>query len=73
MLLLVLLWLRCSGSGHSCAKKNKSGGAGDYGRASIDSNLQYGEGKEEYYQYQNEKKQTRLVDENEMYGEYVQD
>ena len=70
VLLVVLLWIGCSGS---CVMKNKSEGPGDYGRASVDNNLQYGEGKE-YYQYQNsDKKQTRVVDENEMYGEYEQE
>ena len=52
-------------------KKERKGGKleGNYGRASIDSNLQYGVDKE-YYQYQYDKKQTRVVDANEMYTSY---
>ena len=47
--------------------KNKEEKAdGDYGMASIDKNFQYGE-DEEYYQYHYSKKQTGVVDENEMY------
>ena len=41
---------------------------GDNGRASIDSNFQYG--CKEYYQYQNTKKQTSVVDENDLYKNY---
>ena len=53
-----------------CVTK-KSGGKvkpGDNGRASIDSNFQYG--CKEYYQYQNTKKQTSVVDENDLYKNY---
>ena len=53
-----------------CVTK-KSGGKvkpGDYGRASIDSNFQYN--CKEYYQYQNTKKQTHVVDENDLYKNY---
>ena len=39
--------------------------------ASIDNNLQYGEEKE-YYQYRYDKKQTQVVDENELYEDYEQ-
>ena len=68
VLFLVLLLFYCS---KCCAKKNKSGEPGHYGRASMDSNLQYGEEKE-YYQYQYDQKQTRIVDENELYADYEQ-
>jgi len=51
-----------------CLQKKKGGmGHGNYGRASIDSNFQYGEDKE-YYKYQYDKKQTRVVDNNDMYN-----
>ena len=45
----------------------KGKGEGNYGKASIDSNFQYGEDKE-YYNYQYDKKQTRVVDNNDMYN-----
>ena len=67
LMILVLISFCC------CRKKNKGGKVrkvdGNYGQASIDNNLQYGEDKE-YYQYQDDKKQTRLVDANEMYTSY---
>ena len=52
-----------------CGQRKSEAGPGHYGRASIDSNFQYGEGQE-YYDYNNDKKQTRVVDENEMYTNY---
>ena len=47
--------------------KKEGKGDGNYGRASIDSNFQYGEDNE-YYKYQYDKKQTRVVDNNDMYN-----
>ena len=69
VLLLVLwcVWWR-TGCG-CCGQRNSRAIPGHYGRASVDSNFQYGEGKE-YYQYHNDKKQTRIVDENEKYEIY---
>ena len=70
VLLVVLCVWRRTGCG-CCGQKNFGAGPGQYGKASIDSNFQYGEGKEYYqYQNQNDKKQTRIVDENEMYEIY---
>ena len=53
-----------------CSKRKIRGQQvpGDYGRASIDSNFQYGE--KEYYQCQYAKKQTHVVDENDLYKNY---
>ena len=64
-MVIILVIISC------CCRTKKKGGKeeGNYGRASIDNNLQYGEDKE-YYQYQYDKKQTRVVDENEMYTTY---
>ena len=50
-------------------KKKEGGEDGNYGKASIDNNFQYGE-DEEYYWYHYSKKQTGVVDENEMYKTY---
>ena len=67
LLLLLCVWWK---AGWGCCCKEKSvAGPGHYGRASIDSNFQYGEGQE-YYHYQKDKNQTRVVDENEMYTNY---
>ena len=53
-----------------CRTKNNRGKEeGTYGQASIDNNLQYGEDKE-YYQYQYDNKQTKIVDANEMYTSF---
>ena len=53
-----------------CSKRKIRGQQvpGDHGRASIDSNFQYGE--KEYYQCQYAKKQTHVVDENDLYKNY---
>ena len=68
---LTLVVLSLCYARYCCKKKNKSGEPGHYGMASIDSNLQYGEEKE-YYQYHYDQKQTRVVDENELYADYDQ-
>ena len=62
---LVLLSLWCSR--RFCSKK-KSIQPGHY---DIDNNPQYGQ-EEEYYHYHHDKKQTQVVDENEVYEEYGQ-
>ena len=72
-LVLLVLVCVCWHVGCGCCGQRKSRtDPGHYGRASIDSNFQYGEEKE-YYQYQYDKKQTRVVDENEMYAIYDQE
>ena len=66
VLVLLCVWWR---TGFRCCGQRKSGaGKGHYGRASIDSNFQYGDG--EYYHYQKANQQTRVVDENELYANY---
>ena len=70
VVLLLVLWCVWWRTGcWCCGQRNSRAGPGHYGRASIDSNFQYIEGKE-YYQYHNDKKQTRIVDENEKYEIY---
>ena len=68
LLLVVILGYRLG----CCEKKKSKADSDNYGRTSIDNNLQYGEEKE-YYQYHNDKKQTRVVDDNEIYGYYEYD
>ena len=64
VMLVVVVVCYCCG----CCEKKKSKATSDaYHRVSIDSNLQYGE------DYHNEKRQTRVVDKNEMYVKYEQD
>ena len=69
VLMLVVILCYCLGC---CEKKKSKADLDNYGRTSIDNNLQYGEEKE-YYQYHNDKKQTRIVDDNEIYGYYEYD
>ena len=69
VILLVVVICYCCGC---CEKKKSKPDHGDYRRASIDNNLQYGE-EREYYHYHYDKNQTRVVDENEMYVTYEQD
>ena len=69
VVLLVLLCVWWKAGWGCCCKEKSVAGPGHYGRASIDSNFQYGEGQE-YYHYQKDKNQTRVVDENEMYTNY---
>ena len=67
LLVMLFVWWRGSCS-HSCIRKFGAGQE-QYGRFSIDHNFQYGE-KQDYYHYHNDKKQTRVIDENEMYENY---
>ena len=72
MVLLVVVVI-CYCYGYGCFDKKKSkNGDGNYGTASIDNNPQYGQ-KDEYYHYHYEQTQTRVVDDNEMYGIYGKD
>ena len=69
LMLMVLLFVFWRAGFKCCGQRKNEAGSGNYGRASIDSNFQYGEGQE-YYHYQKDKNQTRVVDENEMYANY---